>query len=77
MRLLKKVHAYAGLLTFMNLAVYGVVGLSITFLRQSSPAAPVVRYRNFSVEPNLTDREVAGRVCSLPELSCRHAGDPA
>ncbi len=49
MWLLKRVHAYAGLLTFVNLAVYGVVGLSVTFLRESAPSAPVVRYQNFSL----------------------------
>jgi hypothetical protein len=68
-RLLKKVHTYAGLLTFVNLAVYGMVGLSITFLRQSGPSIPVVSYQNFTVPPNLTDRQVADRICSLLHLS--------
>jgi len=69
LRLIKKLHTYAGLLTFLNLAVYGVVGLSITFLRQSSGALPIVSYRNFTVPPNLTDRQVAERICSLLGLS--------
>jgi hypothetical protein len=62
MWLLKRVHAYAGLLAFVNLIVYGVVGLSVTFLRQSAEPASVITYRNFSIEPNLTDRQVAERV---------------
>jgi hypothetical protein len=69
MWLLKKVHTYAGLLTFVNLAVYGIVGLSITFLRQASRPAPVVSYQNFSVADNLTDRQVAEQICSLLKLS--------
>lgn len=62
MWLLKRVHTYAGLLTFVNLAVYGVVGLSVTFLRKAGDPAPVISYQNFSIEPNLTDRQVAERV---------------
>jgi hypothetical protein len=69
MWLLKRIHAYAGLLTFVNLAVYGVVGLSVTFLRESEPSAPVVSYQNFSLEPNLTDRQVAQLVRSQLNLS--------
>ena len=69
MWLLKRVHAYAGLLTFVNLAVYGVVGLSVTFLRESEPSAPVVSYQNFSLQPNLTDRQAAQRVRSQFNLS--------
>ena len=69
MRLIKKLHTYAGLLTFLHLAVYGVVGLSVTFLRESKSATPVVRYRDFAVPANRTDRQVAERVCGLLGLS--------
>jgi hypothetical protein len=69
MWLIKKIHTYAGLLTFVNLAVYGSVGLSILWLRSAPPVLPVVSYQNFVVEPNLTDRQVAERVCSLLKLS--------
>ena len=69
MRTLKKIHTYAGLLTFVNLMVYGIVGLSITFLRQSSSAAAAVSYRDYTVEPNLTDLQVAGRVAALLNLT--------
>ena len=69
LRLVKKLHTYAGLLTFLNLAVYGVVGLSIPFLRQSRTPPPVITYRNFAVPPNLTDRQVAEQICSLLHLS--------
>jgi hypothetical protein len=69
MWLLRRVHTYAGLLTFINLAVYGVVGLSVTFLRQAGPPASVIGYQDFSGGPNLTDRQVAERVCSQLRLS--------
>jgi hypothetical protein len=57
------------LLTFLHLAVYGVVGLSVPFLRQSERVAPVVRYRDFAVPANLTDRQVAERICGLLGLT--------
>ena len=69
LKLLRKFHTYTALLTFINLAVYGVVGLSITFLRQSGSTAQVVSYQSFTSPPNLTDRQVAERICSLLHLS--------
>src|SRR5579871_4028252 len=69
MWLIKKVHTYAGLLTFINLAVYGIVGLSIASLRQPDRPAPVVHYQDFRAGANLTDRQVAEQVCSRLDLS--------
>jgi len=69
MWLLKKLHTYAGLLTFVNLAVYGIVGLSIVWDRGREWPAPVVSYQDFSVQPNLTDRQVAENICSQLHLS--------
>src|SRR5271168_3900006 len=69
MWLIRKIHTYAGLLTFVNLAVYGIVGLSALYLLSPHPQPPVVSYQNFSVEPNLTDRQVAERVCAQLGLS--------
>jgi hypothetical protein len=69
LRLLRRLHTYAGLLTFVHLGVYGIVGLTIPFLRQSPGRVPVVHYRSFPVPPNLTDRQVAERICSLLGLS--------
>ena len=69
MWLLKKFHTYAGLLTFINLAVYGIVGLSISWLRRSPDAQPVVSYQDFRIQPNLTDRQVAEQVCAQLKLS--------
>lgn len=67
--LIQKLHTYAGLLTFVNLMVFGVVGLSASF--ESRPGAPVpaVRYEAFRAEPNETDRQVAERVCESLHLS--------
>src|ERR1039457_2997541 len=69
MWLIRKIHTYAGLLTFVNLAVYGIVGLSALYLMRPHSQPPVVSYQNFTVEPNLTDRQVAERVCAQLNLS--------
>jgi hypothetical protein len=70
MWLIKRVHTYAGLLTFVNLAVSGIVGLTLTFLRQPAPVTSRrVTYQDFIVEPNLTDRQVAERVCAQLRLT--------
>jgi hypothetical protein len=67
--MIRKIHTYAGLLTFVNLAVYGIVGLSALYLLRPHAEPPVIRYQNFTVEPNLTDRQVAERVCAQLHLS--------
>jgi hypothetical protein len=58
-----KIHTYAGLLTFVNLMVYGIVGIAAAF--EPPPGAPgpaaEVREAAFTMEPNLTDREVADK----------------
>lgn len=69
MWLVRKLHIYAGLLTFVNLTVYGIVGLSAVYLLSSHPQAPVVSYQSFTVQPNLTDREVAEQICSRLNLT--------
>ncbi|MBZ5622612.1 MAG: hypothetical protein LAQ69_28345 [Acidobacteriia bacterium] len=68
-RLIQKLHTYAGLLTFVNLAVFGLVGLSAALESRPQDRAPQVRFVPFTVEPNLTDRQVAERVCALLHLS--------
>jgi hypothetical protein len=67
--LIQKTHTYAGLLTFVNLMVFGIVGLSATLGSRPQDPVPEVRSEPFVVEPNLTDRQVAERVCSLLDLS--------
>jgi hypothetical protein len=69
MWLIKKLHVYAGLLTFVNLVVYGIVGFSALYLLTAHPQGAVVSYQNFKVEPNLTDRQVAERICSRLNLT--------
>ena len=66
---IQKLHTWAGLLTFVNLMVFGLVGLSPVSNPGRRPAAPTVRYEAFTAEPNLTDRQVAERVCGLLRLS--------
>jgi len=67
--LLRKIHTYAGLLTFVNFMIYGLVGLSATWAgRPSRPPAQLLE-REFHVPPNMTDREIADQVCSLLHLS--------
>jgi hypothetical protein len=69
--LLKKIHTYTGLLTFVNLTVFGIVGLSAMLESpdEEPPPASSVQYRGFTVEPNLTDRQVAERLCAVLRLS--------
>jgi hypothetical protein len=69
MWLIRKIHTYAGLLTFVNLAVYGIVGLSALYLLRPHPEPPAVSYQNFTVKPNLTDRQVAELICAQLNLS--------
>jgi hypothetical protein len=69
MWLVKKLHTYAGLLTFVNLTVYGIVGLSAVYLLSSHSPTPIVSYQPFTVPPNLTDRQVAEQICTLLHLS--------
>src|ERR1700675_1871681 len=69
MWLIRKIHTYAGLLTFVNLTVYGIVGLSALYLLRPHSQPPVVSYQNFTVAPNLTDRQVAERVCAQLNLT--------
>jgi hypothetical protein len=45
----------------------------VTFLRQSGEPSPVISYQNFSMEPNLTDRQVAERVRAQLNLSIANA----
>jgi hypothetical protein len=69
MRLLRKVHTYAGLLTFINLAVYGIVGLSALFPRPPGSSVPEISYQSFTVQPNLTDLQVAEQVARQLNLT--------
>ena len=66
-----KIHTYAGLMTFVNLMIYGIVGIAAAFEPSpDAPApAPVVSELPFTIEPNLTDRQVAERVVARLGLS--------
>jgi hypothetical protein len=66
---IQKLHTYTGLLTFVNLVVFGLVGFSASFESKPASPAPVARYQDFRAEPNTTDRQVAERVCDLLGLS--------
>lgn len=62
--LVLKLHIYAGLLTFTQLALYGAAGLVATVQRSAErPKAPhTVRYVPFTVRASATDKEVADDV---------------
>jgi uncharacterized iron-regulated membrane protein len=66
-----KIHTYAGLATFVNLMIYGVVGIAAAFEPPpgASERAPVVRELPFTIPANLSDREVAERVVGLLGIS--------
>jgi hypothetical protein len=61
-----KIHVYAGLLTFGQLMIYGVAGLSAAFQPGlERPKIPhTVRYLPFTPAPSATDKEVAAAVYS-------------
>jgi len=64
--IVKSLHTYAGLLTFVNLMVYGIAGFSSMLLPspdERMKRTPAVSERPFTVPPNLTDKQVAERIC--------------
>jgi uncharacterized iron-regulated membrane protein len=66
--LIFRIHAYTGLLTFVNLMLYGIVGIAALFDARTAPA-PVVWERESTAQANQSDREVADRVVRLLGLS--------
>jgi hypothetical protein len=66
---IQKIHTYAGLLTFVNLMVFGLVGVSASFAPRPGAPAFEPHFEAFTPEPNLTDRQVAERVVDLLHLS--------
>jgi len=66
-----KIHTYAGLMTFVNLMIYGIVGIAAAFEPAPNSAGPaaMVSEMLFTIEPNLTDRQVAEKVVALLGLS--------
>ncbi len=62
--LVKKAHTYAGLLTFLNLAVYGIVGLSASVGAMQGDAALRRTFEQpFTASANSSDKQVAESVC--------------
>jgi hypothetical protein len=68
--LVLKLHIYAGLLTFTQLALYGAAGLVATVQRGAErPKTPhTVRYVPFPIRSSATDKEVADDVYRLLRL---------
>jgi len=66
--LLARIHTYAGLLTWVNLMVFGAAGLGAALEPRGANVAPHVEYRAFTVEPGWTDRQVAERAIQLLHL---------
>jgi uncharacterized iron-regulated membrane protein len=69
--LVRKIHIYAGLLTFAQLIVYGIAGLTATFQPglERPKTAQAVRRVPFTVPANATDKQVADdafRTLKLP-----------
>ena len=61
------IHSCAGLLTFVNLMLYAVVGIAALFDARTTP--PVVWEQEFAVQAGESDREVANRVVRLLGLT--------
>ena len=66
-----KLHTWAGLATFVNLMIYGIVGIAAAFepAPDAPPRAAEVRELPFVLAPNLTDRQVAQQVVKRLGLS--------
>ena len=69
--LIRKIHIYAGLLTFAQLVVYGIAGLVATFHTGGErPKAPrSVRFVPFSAPASATDKQVAALVYETMHIS--------
>lgn len=63
-----RIHTCTGLLAFVNLVLYAVVGIAAFFTSPSS-APPVVWEQPFALQPGQGDRETADRVVRLLGLS--------
>jgi hypothetical protein len=83
---IRKIHIYAGLLTFAQLAVYGIAGLVAAFYAGGErPKIPhSIQYVPFTVPASSTDKEVAGLVYQalnlplarpVPDWYLRHTED--
>ena len=58
---MKKLHMYAGLLSFTAFMVWGIAGVGATFRPgpgNRTPQEPEVRYLDFQADPNATDQQV-------------------
>ena len=66
---IQRLHTYAGMLTFVNLVVFGLVGLAASLSPRPHEPIAIVRKVPYDASPNLTDRQVAEQVCSLLNLS--------
>jgi hypothetical protein len=68
--LVRKIHIYAGLLTFAHLILYGIAGLVATL--QAGPERPkdvqAVRYVPFTIPASSTDKQVARLVYDTLKL---------
>jgi hypothetical protein len=85
-RLIRKVHIYAGLLTFSQLLIYGIAGIVATLQpSRERPKEPrSTHYVSFSVPAAATDKEVAAQVYQelklpltrpMPDWFLRHTAD--
>ncbi|MCW5977296.1 MAG: PepSY-associated TM helix domain-containing protein [Bryobacteraceae bacterium] len=64
-RLVKRIHIWVGLLSFLILLVDGITGIGVTFLpryEDRSRPAPSVEMRDYVVPGNLSDNEAADRI---------------
>ena len=65
--MLTRIHVCAGLLAFVNLILYAVVGIAALF--DARPAPPQIWEQSFAVHPGERDRDIADRVVQLLGLS--------
>jgi len=74
---IKKLHIYAGLLSFTAFCVWGIAGIHGTILpdpRGRQPPAGAVRYVDFTAPGNLPDQQVADRIVETLKLPFTRTG---
>ena len=67
--MIARLHTYTGLLTFVNLMIFGVVGLTAALQWNTWQSGWDVHQERLALTPGLSDRAIAERVCAVLGLS--------
>ena len=67
--MIARLHTYCGLLTFVNLMIFGIVGLAAGLQWNTWQSGWDVHDERIALAPGLSDRAIAERVCAVLGLS--------